>query len=90
MWILSGELFCAKCSSVGTNLVPSYGSAYLRAGSAENARIDALDVEGRSVVGRNEHLAAVRPACRNSDAAICESVNKTEEILEIFTRSQMF
>lgn len=68
--------------------MPSYGSAYLRAASAENARIEALEVEGRRVVvGRNEHLAAVRPACRNSDAGI---VNKTEEILEIFTRPQCF
>ena len=62
----------AKCSSVGTNLVPSYGSVDLRAGRAENARIAALDVGRRS---RHEHLAAVRPACRNSEATI---VDKTE------------
>lgn len=66
--------------------MPLYGAAYLRAGSTENARVEALDVEGRRVVvGRNEHLAAVRPACRNNDAVI---VNQIEETLEIFTRSQ--
>lgn len=67
--------------------MPSYGSAYLRAGSAENALIEALDVEGRRVVGRNEHLVAVRPACRNSDATI---VNKTEEILDASYQISLF
>jgi hypothetical protein len=57
--------------------VPSYVSAYRRAGIAENARIGARGVEVGIVVGRREPLAALRPTCRKIDAAIIDTARSS-------------
>ncbi len=62
---------CAKCSSVGINFVPSYESAYRRAGTAEKARMEALGAEVLgSTEGRKQRRLALCPASRAIDAAI--------------------
>jgi len=66
--VLLGSVGCAKCSSVGINLVPSYGSAYLRDGAAEKARA-ARNVDLGSA-SRKQSRLALWPASRVMKAAI--------------------
>jgi len=68
----------AKCSSVGINLVPSYGSAYAREETEEKARIGARGVDAFDSPGRRHSRLALRPASRVIEAAI--AINGREDL----------
>ena len=69
---------CAKCSSVGTSFVPSYGSAYLCEGTAEKDRIEARGAEVVDNPGCKQSRLALRPASRVIEAAI--AIDGREEL----------
>ncbi len=55
---------------MGISLVPSYGCAYLRAGTAEKARNEARGAGGFDSPEREQSRLALRPASRVIEAAI--------------------
>lgn len=84
----SGVMFMRESwsaeKSVGTNLVPSYASAYLRAGTAEKARVEARveGVVGRA--GRKQRRLALRPASRvRVDAIAVEDRMKRGDVTSL-------